>query len=41
MKRRRRTEEPADESKDEEHREPAERFEFNDDVLEVPSFLRD
>jgi cell division protein FtsZ len=44
VRRRRRTEEPADES----HREheapreqPAERFEVSDDVLEVPSFLRD
>ena len=42
LKRRRRTEEPVDEAKDEGQREqPAERFEFNDDVLEVPSFLRD
>jgi hypothetical protein len=42
LKRRRRTEEPADESKDEGQREqPAERFELSDDVLEVPSFLRD
>ena len=42
LRRRRRTEEPVDESKDEGQREqPAERFEFNDDVLEVPSFLRD
>ncbi len=44
VRRRRRAEEPADES----HREhegsreqPAERFEVSDDVLEVPSFLRD
>ena len=42
LRRRRRTEEPADEPSDETKREqPAERFEFNDDVLEVPSFLRD
>ena len=42
LRRRRRTEEPADEPKDETKREqPAERFEFSDDVLEVPSFLRD
>jgi cell division protein FtsZ len=41
LRRRRHTEEPVDESKEEGQREPAERFEFNDDVLEVPSFLRD
>src|SRR3954469_1775548 len=42
LKRRRRTEEPVEETKDEGQREPAaERFEFNDEVLEVPSFLRD
>jgi cell division protein FtsZ len=42
LKRRRRTEEPADEPKDEGQREqPAEAFEFSDGVLEVPSFLRD
>jgi cell division protein FtsZ len=42
LRRRRRAEEPADESKEEGQREqPAERFEFSDDVLEVPSFLRD
>src|SRR3954452_7926370 len=42
LKRRRRTEEPVEEAKDEGQREhPAERFEFNDEVLEVPSFLRD
>jgi cell division protein FtsZ len=41
LKRRRRTEEPADEPKDEAQREPAEAFELSDGVLEVPSFLRD
>ncbi|HET7808873.1 MAG TPA: cell division protein FtsZ [Gaiellaceae bacterium] len=44
VRRRRRAEEPADESRrDEEGRrdQPAERFEVGDDVLEVPSFLRD
>jgi cell division protein FtsZ len=41
-RRRRRTEESVDEPKDETRREqPAERFEVDDDVLEVPSFLRD
>jgi cell division protein FtsZ len=44
VRRRRRAEEPADERRrdDEGQREqPAERFEVGDDVLEVPSFLRD
>ena len=44
VRRRRRAEEPADETRrdDEGQREqPAERFEVGDDVLEVPSFLRD
>jgi len=41
LRRRRRAEEPADESKDEGQREPSERFELTDGVLEVPSFLRD
>jgi hypothetical protein len=41
LRRRRRSEEPADEPRDESQREPAERFELTDDVLEVPSFLRD
>jgi cell division protein FtsZ len=42
LKRRRRAEEPAEESKEEGQREqPAEAFEFSDGVLEVPSFLRD
>ncbi len=42
LRRRRHTEEPVDQSKDEGQREqPAERFELSDDVLEVPSFLRD
>jgi cell division protein FtsZ len=44
VRRRRRAEEPADESRRDEQRErdqPAERFEVGDDVLEVPSFLRD
>jgi cell division protein FtsZ len=41
-RRRKRTEEPADEKRTgEERREPAERFDVSDDVLEVPSFLRD
>jgi hypothetical protein len=43
LRRRRRTEEPAEERKPEEgqRQAPAERFEVTDDVLEVPSFLRD
>jgi cell division protein FtsZ len=42
LRRRRHTEEPVDQSKDEGQREqPAERFDLSDDVLEVPSFLRD
>ncbi|MFL5922772.1 MAG: cell division protein FtsZ [Gaiellaceae bacterium] len=43
VRRRRRTEEPADESREHEgqREQPAERFEVTDDVLEVPSFLRD
>jgi cell division protein FtsZ len=43
VRRRRRAEEPADDTRrDDEHREqPAERFEVGDDILEVPSFLRD
>src|ERR687886_1428316 len=42
LRRRRRTEEPAEESREDAQREqPAERFELSDDVLEVPSFLRD
>jgi cell division protein FtsZ len=43
VRRRRRAEEPADESRREQEgqREPAERFEVGDDILEVPSFLRD
>jgi cell division protein FtsZ len=41
-RRRRRTEEPAQEGREGEQREqPSERFEITDDVLEVPSFLRD
>jgi len=43
-RRRRRVEEPADESRQEsesQREQPAERFEVTDDVLEVPSFLRD
>src|SRR5690349_21912649 len=42
LRRRRRTEEPADESREDAQREqPRDRFEVTDDVLEVPSFLRD
>jgi cell division protein FtsZ len=42
IRRRRRTEEPAEESREGEQREPSsDRFELTDDVLEVPSFLRD
>ena len=42
LKRRRRTEEPSDEPKEEGQREqPVEAFELSDGVLEVPSFLRD
>ena len=42
LKRRRRTEEPSDEPKEEGKREqPSEAFELSDGVLEVPSFLRD
>jgi cell division protein FtsZ len=43
VRRRRHAEEPADEKRrdDEGQREPAERFEIGDDILEVPSFLRD
>jgi cell division protein FtsZ len=43
VRRRRRAEEPADEAREHEgqREQPAERFEVTDDVLEVPSFLRD
>jgi cell division protein FtsZ len=42
VRRRRRAEEPADEGRREEgEREPRDRFEVGDDILEVPSFLRD
>jgi cell division protein FtsZ len=42
LRRRRRTEESAEEGREGEQREqPSERFELTDDVLEVPSFLRD
>jgi cell division protein FtsZ len=44
IRRRRRVEEPAEESRPEaegQREAPAERFEVGDDVLEVPSFLRD
>jgi len=44
LRRRRRTEEQAGEEKPEgegQREQPAESFEFSDDVLEVPSFLRD
>jgi cell division protein FtsZ len=41
-RRRRRAEEPAEEGREGEQREPqSDRFELTDDVLEVPSFLRD
>jgi cell division protein FtsZ len=43
LRRRRRTEEPAETTQEPEgQREvPAERFEVSEDILEVPSFLRD
>jgi cell division protein FtsZ len=44
VRRRRRAEEPADEARREQEgqrEQPAERFEVGDDILEVPSFLRD
>ena len=42
VRRRRRVEEPADEARrEQEGQQPAERFEVEDDILEVPSFLRD
>ncbi|HET7555407.1 MAG TPA: hypothetical protein VFJ75_07125, partial [Gaiellaceae bacterium] len=42
LRRRRRPEEAAEERREGEQREqPSERFELTDDVLEVPSFLRD
>jgi cell division protein FtsZ len=42
MRRRRRPDEAAEEGREREQREqPSERFELTDDVLEVPSFLRD
>jgi cell division protein FtsZ len=42
VRRRRRVEEPADEARrEQEGQQPAERFEVGDDILEVPSFLRD
>jgi cell division protein FtsZ len=44
VRRRRRTEEPADEARREQEgqrEQPAERFEVGEDILEVPSFLRD
>jgi cell division protein FtsZ len=42
VRRRRRAEEPAEESRrEQEGQQPAERFEVGDDILEVPSFLRD
>jgi cell division GTPase FtsZ len=41
-RRRRRSEETPDESREDTQREPqSDRFEVSDDVLEVPSFLRD
>jgi cell division protein FtsZ len=41
VRRRRRAEEPADEPRREQEGEPRDRFEVGDDILEVPSFLRD
>jgi cell division protein FtsZ len=41
LRRRRRTEEPAENEAETPREVPAERFEISDDVLEVPSFLRD
>ena len=41
LKRRRRAEEPAAEGEEGQREVPAERFEVTEDVLEVPSFLRD
>jgi cell division protein FtsZ len=41
LKRRRRAEEPAAEGEEAQREVPAERFEVTEDVLEVPSFLRD
>jgi len=43
VRRRRRAQEPADEGRREEgeREQPSERFEVGDDILEVPSFLRD
>jgi cell division protein FtsZ len=41
LKRRRRAEEPATEGEEAAREVPAERFEVTEDVLEVPSFLRD
>ena len=41
LRRRRRTEEPAENETETPREVPAERFEISDDVLEVPSFLRD
>jgi cell division protein FtsZ len=41
VRRRRRTEEPADEPRREQEGESRDRFEVGDDILEVPSFLRD
>src|SRR6187455_1738903 len=41
LRRRRRTEEPASEGEEAPREVPAERFEVAEDVLEVPSFLRD
>src|SRR5215475_2690387 len=41
VRRRRRAEEPADPGREGEREVPAERFEVSDEILEVPSFLRD
>jgi cell division protein FtsZ len=41
LRRRRRTEEPAEAGHEADREVPAERFEVSDEVLEVPSFLRD
>jgi cell division protein FtsZ len=41
LRRRRRTEEPAETGREGEREVPAERFEVSEEILEVPSFLRD
>jgi hypothetical protein len=41
LRRKRRTEEPAENESETPREVPAERFEISEDLLEVPSFLRD